>query len=57
MHSPTLLRLGFYRTFYKSAFTLGVEDSSVESLYHHTSHLRLKKLTYHEDFNVELTFT
>ncbi len=32
---------------YNFPFTLGVIDSSVKSLGHHTSHLRLK-LTYHE---------
>ncbi len=33
----------------KGPFTLRVKDSSVESLKHHSNHLRLK-LTYREDF-------
>jgi hypothetical protein len=37
-----------------SLFTLGVRDSSGESLKHHTSHLRLK-LTYNQDFIIKLT--
>ncbi len=40
----------------KSAFTLGVRDSSAESIDTIIVILRLK-LTYHENFNVKLTFT